>query len=363
MKIESFESELLDVEFFSNVELLEASHGLSFSQKALLLGLDPENDFLYSDLRYSDFSNSDLGGFNFTGCDLRHSAGLRVNIDDNTIFDDARLDGSIFASRLNAARRIKDDPALSEMLRRISGWEWNDKIRWIFDKLYNSSINRDRYIDAALAIFHSEMDAFGKKEIIKYIMPKMKNISMIKEFLLSALSGSPDNRMLVAECIKYARRNALSTDPEIIRTLMYFLKSDDIHVRQCAVKNLSAIGDFGQLETVRDSLASAPKWLSRIYVQEVARRYGGEYELITRHPQTNEPFSIDESISYEELNFIARRWLRVERPKHDDQRSKSLVDRQQKQSDFSSDEIDSRIITIKSLLEELNEAGCSFELP
>lgn len=363
MKTESYDERLFDDLFYEKILTLESAGKASFSEKAKMFALDPENDFRFSDLRYSDFSGSDLRGYDFTGADLRHSMGLGVLIGGDTVFENAKIDGSIFASRVNAERYIRHDTSMYEILRRMSGWEWTNKLKWIFNRLYLSADDREANLAAALTLYHSESDVFGKTEIIKYLIPRMGSRNEVADFLLSSISEHPSNAVIIQECIKQLRKNKLLNDPEIVRTLILLLNTDNAKIKKLLVEYISAIGNSSQLEEVRVALTSAPDWLSRIYVREIARRHGEEYELISRHPRSNEPFLIDQIIGYSDLYLIARRWLRIESPKDDQESSKSLIQRRQKQIEFSNENIQERIKIIVSMLEVMNNNGCSFSIP
>ena len=362
MKIEHIEDEMVGTEFFDKIRTLEQNVNASFSEKVRLLGLNPETDFRHSNLQYSDFTNSNLEGFDFTGADLRYSAGTGVQVGASTKFDLSELDGSIFSSRVRAERKIESDPAIFEIIRRISGQDVNNKIRWIFDNLYKKSNDVDTYLAAAKILFFSEPEKFGQKEMLRYIIPKLNDNDDIKELLLSAISMFSENSSLIVECFKLARRNKLSRDPELIRILMNFLATDDARIRQAAIKALAAIGNAVQLQTVRQSINGGPPWLGQIYVGEIARRHGEEYQLITNNPANNETFSIDEDVDYTKLYLIARRWLRIENPESEEQRMLPLLNRRQSQRSFSNDEIVGRMSDIVPMLERLNLSGCSFQI-
>nr|WP_253913194.1 pentapeptide repeat-containing protein [Pseudoruegeria sp. HB172150] len=56
-------------------------------------GLDPRNDFKFSDLRRLNLCGADLRGFDFTGSDLRQCVrNGNTLIDDTTVFDDALVE-------------------------------------------------------------------------------------------------------------------------------------------------------------------------------------------------------------------------------------------------------------------------------
>ena len=69
------------------------SNELRFDKLVEIAGLNPAEDFMYTDLRNMNFCGADLRGFDFTGCDLRGSAyDERTLIDDTTILNDAKID-------------------------------------------------------------------------------------------------------------------------------------------------------------------------------------------------------------------------------------------------------------------------------
>lgn len=66
---------------------------IRFSVLAAIAGLNPAEDFKYSDLRFLNFCGADLRGFDFTGSDLRGSIrDGETKIDDTTIFHDALVE-------------------------------------------------------------------------------------------------------------------------------------------------------------------------------------------------------------------------------------------------------------------------------
>ena len=68
-------AEMLSGSDLPNVFEVVASTTGDFGHLVTLLRLDRSQDFVFSNMREVDFSNTDLRGFNFTGADLRDSYG------------------------------------------------------------------------------------------------------------------------------------------------------------------------------------------------------------------------------------------------------------------------------------------------
>lgn len=65
-----------DEESLAILEKLISSENYTFSELGDIAELDPEIDYISSDLRGVDFTGSDLTGYNFTDTDLRGTIGL-----------------------------------------------------------------------------------------------------------------------------------------------------------------------------------------------------------------------------------------------------------------------------------------------
>ncbi len=74
------------------IQSVFASREFRFDKLVAIAGLDPERDFVHTDLRGLNFCRADLRGFDFTGSDLRDVAKDRdTNIDPSTILIDAKV--------------------------------------------------------------------------------------------------------------------------------------------------------------------------------------------------------------------------------------------------------------------------------
>lgn len=74
------------------IEQVLTSENPRFDLLAKVAGLDPQNDFKFSDLRRLNFCGTDLRGFDFSGSDLRQCVcNSNTLIDETTIFDNAQI--------------------------------------------------------------------------------------------------------------------------------------------------------------------------------------------------------------------------------------------------------------------------------
>jgi len=96
--------------------------GANFNERVKFLGLDPTNDFRFSDLSGVDFSGANLCGFDFTGADLRGATGANVQWDRTTILKDTDTGDSLFAFRLQHEKFDKflaENPEVAKTFERL----------------------------------------------------------------------------------------------------------------------------------------------------------------------------------------------------------------------------------------------------
>ncbi len=85
--------DFLSDEDIEGIDQVMASDDPRFDLLVKVSGLDPKNDFKFSDLRGLNLSGSDLRGFDFTNTDLRNCVrNDKTCIDETTIFDGAKLE-------------------------------------------------------------------------------------------------------------------------------------------------------------------------------------------------------------------------------------------------------------------------------
>ena len=84
--------DIITNEEYEAVERVLSSLEFRFDRLAILAGLDPTQDFKYSDLRTLNFCGADLRGYDFTGSDLRDCAiDVNTKIDETTVLTDAEV--------------------------------------------------------------------------------------------------------------------------------------------------------------------------------------------------------------------------------------------------------------------------------
>ncbi|MFA8442247.1 pentapeptide repeat-containing protein [Yoonia sp.] len=102
------------------IELVSRSETPRFDRLVELSGLDPAQDFTYSDLRRLNLCGADLRGFDFTGSDLRMCArNDRTIIDASTILTDTKTNW-IELEALPIVMKMQEVEAASGSDRRIA---------------------------------------------------------------------------------------------------------------------------------------------------------------------------------------------------------------------------------------------------
>ena len=111
--------DLLKTEELEAIGRISDSDNPRFDRLVKLSGLEPNQDFKYSDLRWLNMCGADLRGFDFTGSDLRHCA-MNANtlIDDTTILAGAAI-AWIELEALPIVMKMKEVEAASRSDRRM----------------------------------------------------------------------------------------------------------------------------------------------------------------------------------------------------------------------------------------------------
>jgi hypothetical protein len=111
--------DMLTPEELEAIEHVSSSENPCFDFLVKLSGLDPAQDFTYSDLRRLNMCGADLRGFNFTGSDLTHCVkNPKTLIDDTTIFTDTVVDW-IDLEALPIVEKMQEIEAASGSQRRL----------------------------------------------------------------------------------------------------------------------------------------------------------------------------------------------------------------------------------------------------
>ncbi len=118
----------------------------TFDEMAKALGLDPEHDFIDSDMAGVDFSNCDLSEFDFSGADLRDSWGVNVTPPTVAGLSGARLEGSLFAAIL------EKENLEEEVGRNTPNFDPKDPLGFIAWMYENSRPDAKRFKEAVLSI-------------------------------------------------------------------------------------------------------------------------------------------------------------------------------------------------------------------
>lgn len=85
--------DFLSDEDITGINQVMASDSPRFDLLVKVSGLDPKNDFKFSDLRWLNLSGADLRGFDFTGSDLRNCVrNGNTRFDGTTILDGAKVE-------------------------------------------------------------------------------------------------------------------------------------------------------------------------------------------------------------------------------------------------------------------------------
>jgi hypothetical protein len=111
--------DILTSEELASMDAVHASNSTRFDTLVHLAGLDPSEDFRFSQLQRLDLRGADLRGFDFTSSDLRQSVIDPLTIIDNsTLLEGAQVDW-IEAEALPIVRKMQEIEATSSSEKRL----------------------------------------------------------------------------------------------------------------------------------------------------------------------------------------------------------------------------------------------------
>tara|TARA_R110002033_G_scaffold162652_1_gene199441 strand:- start:3530 stop:4765 length:1236 start_codon:yes stop_codon:yes gene_type:complete len=245
-------AEMLSGSDLPNVFEVVASTTGDFGHLVTLLRLDRSQDFVFSNMREVDFSNTDLRGFNFTGADLRDSYGTDVIFDDTTILEGADVQGSCFATYKRERQLFlskRDAGAMYEALRIGDPYEVSSWIHSRFtDGLDRHPILRKADDETAAILCQKlltdEIELTKRADLFYHLRGITRSPNSLRELLLNVLARHARNIPVMQKFITIAG-GMYSGDQLVGQALLTLTKAQNEQVRETAFVTLSRTRFFG----------------------------------------------------------------------------------------------------------------------
>ncbi|UWQ73302.1 pentapeptide repeat-containing protein [Leisingera sp. M658] len=225
-------------EIYSALEMLEEGD-LTFTEMAECLDLQPECDFKDSNLTNTDFSYSDLRGFNFKGADLRNAYGMDVQVDQTTNLNGALVENSIFQNLVeeriffeenNRASRIyealkKGDPY------EVSSWVSSRGDRLVSKKFKNISEEQASLLCKKLIV--DDIDLTKRTTLFYYLHRFTNSTSDLHRVVSDFVAFHLGNPGVILSFVRVAG-DVLSNDEFVAKTILSLCDHRDIGVKEAA---------------------------------------------------------------------------------------------------------------------------------
>lgn len=361
MKDEAFLTGVLSRETVSLIrDVVTAPDDAPFSELAKAARLEPSRDFRHSDLRGINLTGSDIRGWDLTGADLRDVYGVRVQWDESTIFTQADIGGSIFASPLRLKHVFDNYSEAKKLFDRISRKYWFDQALWVADHLGRPASPEEIHTSVAEALFHKAPDGALRSEILRWLKRRMEPQRQ-REMLLATIADHPDMPVITPMALNELRK--LQAAWEAKKTATVLLDSRNLKIQEAAATLLLRTRPTtGDLAEIIRRVEAGNSHLGQIYVKEIATRLGDVYDLVTRDPISNERFAMNEIVSRSTRRLIARRWLRAERTQDPTDRNRILAERRGARIYIDQHDIDVREHDVERCFSRLRRYGINFSL-
>lgn len=215
------------------------------------LDLDPVRDFRFADLRDVDFSNADLRGFDFTGADLRGGHGADVAFDESTIFADAELQGSCFATYHREITLFRQNPMAVRMFRALLEGDPMEISSWLHARYRNGREEHSilRKADSATAsilcqkLLREDIDLTKRTDLFYFLRSITRSPMELRELLLGVFARHSTNASVIEKFTTIA--SILHEDDPDIRTfILQLCDARSPKVRLAAFKACITLGIF-----------------------------------------------------------------------------------------------------------------------
>lgn len=354
MKDNPFLVTVLSKQSLQDLERIASAEDHSFDQLVHLGNLDPNFDLRNADLTGVDMSNANLCGFDFTGANLSNSVGINVTWDSTTKFDGATLAGSVFAFQKQLDDTINKYPETQDLIDNISKADWAKQALWAGKNLLRGSRYNHIATKVTTALFLRTEDKFLISQLLQFLVPKLNEKMAIKEMLTAAICDHPNNLALIKSAFKLFRQYQLHKDHAVRQIIMTLVIENHVQVCEESIRFiLSTAPSKKEVKKILALAIAGNSNVGRVYVSEVAKLRGEEYELITRDPISSASFDISTALPYETLELIARKWLRVGNSSYRGDKERPLYLRKGFGHDYSADELKERKNLILEMWEHL----------
>lgn len=285
----------------------------NFGAQAKFLGLDPKKDFQHADLRGVDFSDTNLGGFNFRGADLRGATGVNVKWDATTILDGAETADSLFSFEQARRKIFAEKPKLAEQVQRLKDNHWTNAILGVADLLDSRKVDADS-LWVAKTLFEERDELSVRSNILFFMAPVVDDPEEHKGFIYNIFARHSHQPNIVKSALRTL--SALySGDMGAVNVLASYLDHSDIEVRDTALRGILSSPFFMQVRDriLKFMIASGDADLRRTFVARAARHMGPTYVQACLDPQTKGFADFKEVVSSRRLTRVAEVWLRKEK--------------------------------------------------
>lgn len=261
---QSLEERLAESNITDAYQAIAGSDG-GFEQLVELLQLDKSNDFVFSNLSCVDFSNSDLRGFDFTGANLRGSFGVNIQLDETTIFDEASVEGSCFATYLRETALFGSRPEAKTMYEMLRGADPYEVSSWLHSRFAEGADRHpllkradDETVSTLCAkLLTDEIDLTKRSNLFYHLRSITRSPEGLRELLLHVFALHVHDVRVMQKFITIAGE-MYSMDPYISNAILNLSNSGSERVREAAFVTLARTSFFSKhFEQLRVSFFSA----------------------------------------------------------------------------------------------------------
>ncbi|MDX0599618.1 hypothetical protein GOD17_31725 [Sinorhizobium medicae] len=285
-----------------------ASTSGNFGQLVRLASLDPVKDFQHADLRDTDFTDTNLDNFDFTGSDLRGARGIRVKWSpETTVFTDALLEGSLFAHRVTVSAALENQET-RQLHRRIGGMTWQSQVIWAMRNVRRGVPDFERTRLLAATLFGKTSDSFLKGELLKYLEKSAApGDEQIYGMMLDIINGHSDDLHLIMKTIKILNESEAFGRARLKSAVEALLASHDNRIVALAIRFLVSVGTKDEIrELSQFALSRRAASLRHAFIGTLAGRLGPGYDMIARNPINKDFRDVHHGLPAEELLVLIR---------------------------------------------------------
>jgi Pentapeptide repeats (8 copies) len=284
----------------------------NFNEHVKFLGLDPKNDFRFSDLSGVDLSGSNLCGFDFTGSDLRGATGANVQWDRTTILKGADTRDSLFAYRLQHDRFLVENPEVAKRINLLLNDYWPRTILGVEKLLNDRKFPYGRKV--AQAVFDETEDIVVRSNVLLFMRLATDSAEEHRQFIFNVIARHGSEVTVVRAALR-ALASFYPDNKGALNIFKTYIRHEDETIHNEALNAIiSSRHLVAMIQDIVPHLSGSKHgFRRRTMLARIAQTAGADYIAASRDTDFVNALDYEEPISERKMQSIAEAAILKER--------------------------------------------------